>query len=153
MWLNISEVLEINCGCDFESIGRLWLSKRFRIAKIFTSTALWGLWKLRNYLCFQNDHWRDVPTLLQRIVGLLQNWAILYPPEVKQDLDQIKDRLAETCGDETWKTREAINPRKQEMHNFLKQNKGRDGAQVPKNLAPLLEELAWWKSPSVTALV
>lgn len=44
MWVIISEVLELNCGRDFESIGKLWLSKRYTIANMFTSAALWGLW-------------------------------------------------------------------------------------------------------------
>ena len=73
MWLHISDVVEISCGTDFGSIGKLWLSKRNVIANMFTSAALWGLWKLRNYICFQNGQGRDVQTMLQRIAGLIHN--------------------------------------------------------------------------------
>ncbi|KAF8726840.1 hypothetical protein HU200_019320 [Digitaria exilis] len=53
MWSFLSEVLEINCGRDFESIARMRLSKKYVVVNIFTSVALWGLWKLRSYLCFR----------------------------------------------------------------------------------------------------
>jgi hypothetical protein len=63
--VNISECLDLQCGECFESVGRMWLSnKKYMIANIFTSAALWGLWKLRNYLCFQDGRWKDVNYLL-----------------------------------------------------------------------------------------
>lgn len=37
-----SEVLDINCGRDFESIAKFRLSKKYMLANIFTSVALWG---------------------------------------------------------------------------------------------------------------
>lgn len=40
MWSIISEVLDLDCGRDFESIGKVWLSRSFVIANIFTSVAL-----------------------------------------------------------------------------------------------------------------
>lgn len=54
MWVHISEVVETNCAADFESIGKLWLSKRYMVVSMFASAALWGLWELRNFICFQN---------------------------------------------------------------------------------------------------
>lgn len=43
IWLSISEVIELDCGRNFESIGNMWLSKKFVVANMFTSAALWGL--------------------------------------------------------------------------------------------------------------
>ncbi|KAF8707197.1 hypothetical protein HU200_030444 [Digitaria exilis] len=73
---------------DFESIGKLWLSKKNLVINIFTSAALWGLWKLRNFICFQNGHWRDVQSLIQRITGMLIDWKILCPVESMPDFEQ-----------------------------------------------------------------
>jgi hypothetical protein len=49
----IFEVLDIDAGSDFVSIGTLWLirNKKFLVPNISCSAALWGLWKLRNSLC------------------------------------------------------------------------------------------------------
>jgi hypothetical protein len=56
VWLNISECIDVDLGNCFESISKLWLSnKKHVVANIFTSAALWGLWKLRNNLCFHKD--------------------------------------------------------------------------------------------------
>jgi hypothetical protein len=59
MWVYISECLYVNLGGCFESIGKFWLSdKKNSVINIFTSAALWGHWKLRNCLCFQNGSWK-----------------------------------------------------------------------------------------------
>jgi len=40
-------------GDNFTSIGTMWLSnKRFLVHNMIISAALWGMWKLRNELCF-----------------------------------------------------------------------------------------------------
>jgi len=58
IWYLISECLGVNIGANFISIGIMWLSnKRFLVHNVITSATLWGLWKLRNELCFQNTPW------------------------------------------------------------------------------------------------
>jgi hypothetical protein len=60
LWAVMSEVLNRQVGSDFISIGTLWLSnKKFVIANSVCATAPWGLWKLRNSLCFQGHPWKD----------------------------------------------------------------------------------------------
>ncbi|KAF8684366.1 hypothetical protein HU200_044255 [Digitaria exilis] len=93
MWLAISEVIEIDCGRNFESIGNMWLSKRFIVDNMFTSAALWGLWKLRNSLCFQNGRWKDVPNMLQRILSTILQWKLLCPEAKRQEFEQKADKM------------------------------------------------------------
>jgi hypothetical protein len=72
VWVNISTCLNIHCGDCFESVGKMWLcNKKYMIENIFTSAALWGLWKLRNFLCFHAGRWKDVSSLLQSIATLM----------------------------------------------------------------------------------
>ena len=79
LWVYVSEVIGKDVGSSFESIGSLWLSnKRFLVANMFCSAALWGLWKLRNSLCIQGCRWKDVKILIQ-LVGMMQNWRLLCP--------------------------------------------------------------------------
>ena len=107
IWTNISRVLEIRCGGNFESVGKLWISnKRHLVVNAFTCAALWGLWKLRNLLCFQNGLWQDVPNVLWKIAGLIHNWRILYPSEKMQELELPQIRKAEILSKTTWKIRE-----------------------------------------------
>lgn len=98
MWLNISETIECRCGDDFESVGKMWLSKKNMVVNIFTSAALWGLWKLRNYICFQDGRWKDVQALMQKIAGHASNWAILCPSDKKQEFELKLDRLKSVAG-------------------------------------------------------
>lgn len=54
-WCTISRLLRVDIGDDFGSVGSMWLSdKRFLSPSCITVAALWGLWKLRNDLCFTN---------------------------------------------------------------------------------------------------
>lgn len=55
MWERTLEVLGLDIGQSFESVGARCLSKeRFTAVNIIRSAALWGVWKLMNDLCFQN---------------------------------------------------------------------------------------------------
>ena len=90
----ISECFGFNVGMNFESIGNMWLSrKKFIVHNILTSAVLWGLWKLRNELCFQNMSWRDIRILLMKVAILAQNWLILCPETSKAELSGLIGKL------------------------------------------------------------
>lgn len=94
VWCNISEAIGRVCGSDFVSIGQLWLSnKKFVVVNMFTSAALWGLWKLRNSLCFQNGRWKDVQSVLHLILALVQSWKLLCPAGNLQELELLSEKL------------------------------------------------------------
>jgi hypothetical protein len=79
-WEEISIILGINIGLDYESIARLWLcNKRFDVANIISLALCWCLWKLRNGLCFQEMPWTGIRRLWQRMVPLLRCWKVLVP--------------------------------------------------------------------------
>jgi hypothetical protein len=64
VWEEISIILGINIGLDYESIARLWLcNKRFDVANIISLALYWCLWKLRNGLCFQEMPWTGIRRL------------------------------------------------------------------------------------------
>jgi hypothetical protein len=80
IWVNISECLAIELGNSFESIGKLWLSnKKNIVANMFTSAALWGLWKLRNHLCFQNERWDEWSADKDSNLGTQLEAAVTWP--------------------------------------------------------------------------
>ena len=94
IWLLISECLDISIGDNFTSIGTMWLSnKRFLVHNIITSAVLWGLWKLRNELCFQNAAWRDIKVILMRIATMAQNWLLLCPEGEKYRMKRVRNNL------------------------------------------------------------
>jgi len=94
IWVYISECFGFNVGMNFESIGNMWLSrKKFIVHNILTSAVLWGLWKLRNELCFQNMSWRDIRILLMKVAILAQNWLILCPETSKAELFGLIGKL------------------------------------------------------------
>jgi len=84
MWSHISEIFDRHLGIYFFSIGQLWISNRiFLVCNIFCAAALWGLWKLRNNLCFQVLKWRDMNYLLLRIATMLQGWTLFMSHEAE----------------------------------------------------------------------
>ena len=93
-WLSNKRFLILKIGSDFESIGGKWLSnKRFLILNMCTSASLWCLWKLRNDMHFQNTRWRSMEVLLLKIAGTLQNWIILCPGNMKDSLSSLVEKL------------------------------------------------------------
>ena len=60
----------------------MWISnKKFIVENMFCSAALWGIWKLRNSLCFQGCLWKDMKILSQHVANMIQNWRLLCPKE------------------------------------------------------------------------
>jgi hypothetical protein len=94
MYKHLSEVLDRHVGSDFISLGTMWLSnKKFSVANSFCAAALWGLWKLRNSLCFQGLLWKDGRVLLLKVAAMLQNWSALCPKEHVPDFMRRLDKL------------------------------------------------------------
>jgi hypothetical protein len=88
VWYFISDVVEVDCGDNFESVAKMWLSnKRFCVVNVFTSAALWELWKLRNLLCFKNGQWKNVQSLLRKMLLMIEAWKILCPPLQRRELE------------------------------------------------------------------
>jgi len=89
----IFDILKIKVGDNLVEIG--WLNdKKHGMLNIITSAVLGSIWKPRNEICFRKTGWKSMEILLYKIVGLLQNWIILCPPEKKEllktTLEEIK---------------------------------------------------------------
>lgn len=81
-WCLISEVVGVDLGDSFESIGTCWLSnKRHLVTNIVSSATLWSIWKLRNDLCFQNGAWKNIEFLLLKILWAAAELANSVPRE------------------------------------------------------------------------
>jgi hypothetical protein len=94
MWGIISDIVGRDMGTSFQNIDVCWLSNRkFSAVNIISSAALWGVWKLRNEICFQNKSWRNIKILMMKVAGLAQNWAILCPANKKQDLNTYISKI------------------------------------------------------------
>ena len=91
----LSEIFNRQVGTDFVSVGTMWISNRkFIVENVFCAAALWGLWKLRNSLCFQGSLWIDVRVLIVKVTTMLQNQSSLCPkkkiPDFLDHLDKLK---------------------------------------------------------------
>jgi hypothetical protein len=57
LWNEISDVIGMKVGSDFESVARWWLcDKKLKKIECFQdrTAALWSIWKSTNGLCFQD---------------------------------------------------------------------------------------------------
>jgi len=94
MWCYLSDILGRNVGMDFLSIGQMWINNnRCLVDNMFCAAALWGLWKLRNGLCFQGMVWRSVLSLLVAILNMLTSWTLLCPMEKRMEFSLKLEKL------------------------------------------------------------
>jgi hypothetical protein len=72
-WAVISEVFHFQIGADYESVAKHWLcNKKFGTANVFSSALCWGLWKLRNLLCFQGVAWLGIKMVMEMMIPMLR---------------------------------------------------------------------------------
>jgi hypothetical protein len=52
-WLLLSEVVDFFMGLDYGTMAKCSLcNTKFGVANVLSSVVCWGIWKLRNSLCF-----------------------------------------------------------------------------------------------------
>jgi hypothetical protein len=72
-WLDVSEAVGFPIGLNFESTAKCWLcNKKFGIVNLITSAVCWGIWKLRNLLCFQEGAWKSMKQLWHVVVPMIR---------------------------------------------------------------------------------
>jgi len=60
LWAVLSSIFDVQLGGSLDSISKFWLSnKRNGVLNMFTSAAVWKIWKLRNDICFQRTMWKS----------------------------------------------------------------------------------------------
>jgi hypothetical protein len=68
----LSKVAGFNMGIDFESMAKCWLcNTKYGVANVLSSVVCWGIWKLRNSLCFQDVRWRSMKQLWSMVIPML----------------------------------------------------------------------------------
>jgi hypothetical protein len=61
-------------------MAKCWLcNKKFGIVNVFSAAFCWGIWKLRNGLCFHGVPWRNMKQVWWMILPMLRCWRILLP--------------------------------------------------------------------------
>jgi hypothetical protein len=71
----VYEFLGIDICADFISVAARWISKqKCYVVNIISTTVLRGLWLTRNDFVFEKQGWRDVKTMLRRILKLTLEW-------------------------------------------------------------------------------
>jgi hypothetical protein len=74
-WAYVYEFLGIDICADFISVATRWISKqKSYVVNIISTTVLRGLWLTRNDFVFEKQGWRDVKTVLRRILKLTLEW-------------------------------------------------------------------------------
>ena len=83
VWRLVAEVIGVNIGSDYESVGKLWVAnKKHLVTNVISSAVLWSLWKLRNEFCFQGMFWLGTRMVLIRITKMLRGWLSMFKQEV-----------------------------------------------------------------------
>jgi hypothetical protein len=59
-------------------MAKYWLcNKKNGIVNAFSSALCWGLWKLRNSVCFHGAAWLGMRMVWQTVIPMLRCWKIM----------------------------------------------------------------------------
>jgi hypothetical protein len=85
MWRELSSISGVRVENDIFDVSRLWnCEKSHVISNILHADALWSVWKIRNYLCFNRLPWSGMQVLFHRISLHLARWQLLCPEGKKK---------------------------------------------------------------------
>jgi hypothetical protein len=102
MWQNFSEMCGKKIGTDFESVASLWLcAKKFKSINIGTIAVMWGIWKMRNCMRFQENQWLGMQGFFFKCAKLIRRWRVIQSEEVSSQLE---------CLAKKWERRGAMPP-------------------------------------------
>jgi hypothetical protein len=94
IWEVVSECVNVPLIVSYESMAKLWLcNKKFGVLNMVTSAVCWGLWKLRNVLCFQDIGWRSVKQVWWKILPMLKCWKVLVPLGLMENFEAVLTSL------------------------------------------------------------
>jgi hypothetical protein len=100
---SLSVVLESR----YECIAWKWINNtKNYVVNMFTSTALWSLWKLRNYFVFQHGSWVGMDMVWSRLLPMIRQWRILCPTLQTDGFLSMLQQLEYT--EEMWNAGEQI---------------------------------------------
>jgi hypothetical protein len=103
LWAIISKIFDTQIGESLDSIGRFWLSnKRNTVINMISSAACWSIWKLRNDVYFQRNHWLSTEILLHKVARMAQNWSILCNQDTRAILMEKISELKVQAGMVLW---------------------------------------------------
>jgi hypothetical protein len=90
----LAEVIGFNVGLDYETTAKCWLcNTKYGAINMLSSALCWGIWKLRNSLCFQRVTWRSMKHLWMLVIPMLRCWRVLLPLKMMADFDAAIDKL------------------------------------------------------------
>jgi hypothetical protein len=97
-WELVSQATEMQIGMYFESVAKLWIcNKKWYVVNIITSVVCWGLWKLRNSICFQDVAWLGMQMVWRRVLQMLRCWRVLIPLKMEDGFDSAISSLEQVC--------------------------------------------------------
>ena len=79
LWVTLSKVFDAQLGGSLDSIGKIWWSNKCNgVLNMFTSAAVWSLWKLREMI-YAFSEWRGGvwPCFLYKLAVMVQRWTTL----------------------------------------------------------------------------
>jgi hypothetical protein len=134
VWANISKCLDLKCGDCSEFAGKMWLSnKKYMIVNIFTSAALWGLWKLSMFSGWPMER-------CELFTTKDSNTDLQLETPMSEIRARIKAKQAEMLSKTTGQIGKLAEPLKDCLLRFLEKHGSNREGQVPAEIAHLLAD-------------
>lgn len=78
IWFDVADTFDFNIPKNMTELSSFWkLNNKRSVINIACVASIWGIWTMRNDMCFQGMPWTSTRAVLGRISSSLHQWKIL----------------------------------------------------------------------------
>ena len=94
IWCSVSSFFGFNVGSCYLSIAKFWISnKKHAATNAICAAVLWGIWKSRNALIFDNQTWLCMKQVWWMILRTIKKWGLLFKPHMLERVDSFEQMI------------------------------------------------------------
>ena len=94
IWYYVSIFFGFNIGSNFLSLATFWISnKKHASTNAICAAVLWGIWKFRNALIFDNQTWLCMKQVWWQILKSIKKWRLIFKPHMLERIDSFEQLI------------------------------------------------------------
>ena len=100
LWRAIADISGVGKISNIENLATWWVSnKKHAVVNALHSAAMWGLWKIRNNLCFNRSVWYGMQKIWRQVALQLAAWEVLFLTDARTQVSAMVKKIEKLARD------------------------------------------------------